>query len=759
MLFWAKVRTVVAAAVLVGGMGTSLAFRASAQEVRPEQTDAGRERARAGEPDKQVPVPDFNREKAEEIYKEFNAFCMRYFGAEKEPLIYEKFGRELKLIKEGSWQHVSENSACIAWETNLPARGYIEYGETDRYGLRTTEEERHFYIHVHHISGLETGKTYHYRLVSLDERGNRLATEDATVTPRKIEGAIYVPGNMAGPPFNLDKDGVYVLTRDIVADGTAFNVLADKIRLDLNGHTVTYNGAPGVKNLPPGGGDPNPKSARLGAPGIRAPFELRKKAEICLYNGAIVQGKGNGGFENAEEDMFCSPIYGAVTEIAGVRLDYYGTQVYGVYCAPKAAPHAHHNVLIDKGIRMVNRHSGSRAIGGALGDIHHNLVKRCRHVALLGAQVRSNEVYVDSWATNAYGIWLGNRSVVVDNRIFGTGYLVGGIFLSEYKRSGDMTPVVSDKKVLGNLVHLAMMKPTTRSDEYGAMSSGAALRLNYGTGNMEVRDNLLLGDAWDGAAMKGAWIATNFPVAGATFEGNTFKVILHGKVADSAARSGGVGGCGCIGIDGLGSEKGEPIIFQGNTFISNVNHVHQDEPKGGYLPEWAEWKGQGYGNSAVFYDNRFVRIENRDDYTTLDYGLSSNKASWGTRYFDSLFEGGAGYDKARFIPRSKMKYPAWPNEGEARREFSVGWTLTVHTAPGAEVSVKDKSGAEVFAGAADAKGHASIRLLEYTGKSVGEAADAQKTRHTPHKVTVEKDGKRAEKDVVVDRKQTLEVVF
>ena len=130
--------------------------------------------------------------KWQRVYDEFNDFCLKNFGAEKEPLIYEKVGRDLKFMDDGAFRHVSETSACIGWETNLPARSHVEYGPTAEYGSKTADEERPFYMHVHYLKGLEPGKTYHYRLVSVDERGNRIAGPDATLTPRKIEGAIYL---------------------------------------------------------------------------------------------------------------------------------------------------------------------------------------------------------------------------------------------------------------------------------------------------------------------------------------------------------------------------------------------------------------------------------------------------------------------------------------------------------------------------------------------------------------------------------------
>ena len=134
---------------------------------------------------------------ANKVYDDFNAFCKKYFGAEKEPLVYEKFGRDLKFTDGGSWRHVSERSACVAFETSLPAKAWVEYGETARYGKRTPEPERHFYIHVHYLEGLEVGKACHYRLVAVDERGRRVTSKDRTFTTRAIPAAVHIPGDLS----------------------------------------------------------------------------------------------------------------------------------------------------------------------------------------------------------------------------------------------------------------------------------------------------------------------------------------------------------------------------------------------------------------------------------------------------------------------------------------------------------------------------------------------------------------------------------
>ena len=65
----------------------------------------------------------------ETIYNAFNEFARTHFGAASEPLVYEIFGTQLTFVESGAWQHISENSASLAWETN-PAYSYVEYGLT-----------------------------------------------------------------------------------------------------------------------------------------------------------------------------------------------------------------------------------------------------------------------------------------------------------------------------------------------------------------------------------------------------------------------------------------------------------------------------------------------------------------------------------------------------------------------------------------------------------------------------------------------------
>ena len=70
-------------------------------------------------------------------YENFNEEILNNYGAEYEPLMYDYFGAELEFIEDDEWSFASENSIALGFETNLPAKSYVEYGSTASYGQKT----------------------------------------------------------------------------------------------------------------------------------------------------------------------------------------------------------------------------------------------------------------------------------------------------------------------------------------------------------------------------------------------------------------------------------------------------------------------------------------------------------------------------------------------------------------------------------------------------------------------------------------------
>ena len=662
--------------------------------------------------------------KWDRVYDRYNKWCIENFGAEKEPLVYEQFGRDLKFIPDGAWRHVSENSACVSWETNLPAKSYVEYGETEAYGKKTTEEERHFYLHTHYLKGLETGKTYHYRVVSVDERGNRIAGLDKTLRTQKTPDAVYIPGDMGKPPYDLNKAGAtYVLTEDIVAGSTAFRIMAKDITLDLNGHTITYNEKFGAAEAVP-----STKNIRrafhgfTGAPGI---LRVGRRVDgTRIFNGFVVQGKaGSGNCSDPLLGLRCK-------EIAGVTLDYYGYQMNGFIWAG-TIDELHHNVVIDKGTELVDRHWAVRAVSGGK-KVHHNLIKRCRQRGISkGDEIVHNEIYQDSYATNSLGM-SGNH--LTGNRVLGGGVHICAIAW------------VNGMQVIDNLVHLmGERSEDKRWTEYGSGqgSSCNGIRLTqYGGGNTTKNplylnnlysNNLIVVSTRKGAGSRGAQFSSHLQTKNLICRDSTFKVTsLDGKSGGS-----------CIVTQGRVAANALPVSYRNLTLIADVGHIKF---------------GDGYsrGSNHRFENCKCVRSGNRADYHTFNFSRG-----WTDRHvlLDCEFGEGTRYDDVIWNSRAGGAF------------YSVAWTLTVKTAPGAKVTIKNSKGEEVFSGKADATGKVSapltqcvIRPKEYQPgieadkqPAVRKRREHQKDMHTPHKVTVEVGGRIASRTVTMTRKQEVEL--
>ncbi|KPL01444.1 MAG: hypothetical protein AMK75_04895, partial [Planctomycetes bacterium SM23_65] len=279
------------------------------------------------------------------VYAVWNDFCRTHFGAEKEPLVYELFGKETQIVPGSQWVHVSETSACIAWETTLPTTSWVEYGRTPACNSRTEPTERPFYIHVHYLKNLETDKVHYVRKVSVDERGKRVVSPLTTIVTRAAPAAVHVPGNLPGPPYVLDKPNTtYVLTKDITAKRTAIEVAAPGITLDLGGHTVTYHDETVPKEV---FNDKWMSYVHKGAVGVKN----FGHSGLTILNGTVREGQGyNVG--NTESTGFI-PIYMrdvSNIRIAGVTVDYWTPQNTGMRLRkPGGDVEVHHCVFLDRG--------------------------------------------------------------------------------------------------------------------------------------------------------------------------------------------------------------------------------------------------------------------------------------------------------------------------------------------------------------------------------------------------------------------------
>jgi len=563
-------------------------------------------------------------------------------------------------------------------------------------------------MEIHYLTNLGDDTTYHYRYVATDERGNTIYSPDKTLTTATPPNVVYVPGAIPGPPYHLTSSNKnYVVTQDIVADGTAIEVEANNVTLDLGGHTITYNNT--IQLDPTGPRGDFWDFMEFACMGIR----VYNQDSVNVVNGFIKQGLGNNGAEVCGIGYSPFYIYSTDGEIAGLSVEYTGRQVSGIATKWSGPNNIHHNVVKDRGGRVWNRQMSIHGIGSARYN-HHNLVKRVRHCGIAGGDnldVYSNEVYVDSCDTNSFAVtfYSADNSECWDNKLFGTGYLAVGV--STVSGSTDI-------EVHDNFVHMEEMEPDTRSSEYGAQSGGYCCRITWGGDNIDYHDNVMVTYGRDGGMVRGTWFYTQSSTSNVFFRDNIVKAILRNMASDIQ---------GAIVVAGDGDDYAPPPhVYENNRIISNFCNVRFGE-------------SYGTGNNTRFYDNTFVKEgPSRTDYRTIQCGYSVPTKNH--ELYDSSFEGGASYEEYTF-----------PGSGAPSSFFKVGWTLTVETEPLAHVTIKDYGANVVFDDLADGSGIVQTRLVEYKQNNTS------KSYYTPHSVKAEKDGVSDTKSVTMSCAKTIQI--
>ncbi len=697
----------------------------------------------------------------EKLYQYFNDFCLTHFGAEVDPVTYGTFGRKLEIKESSKWSHYSESSAAIAWSTNLPARTYIEYGTEKYYGHKTTFSERYFYTHLHYLKNLEPDTLYHYRLVSVDERGNRTESGDQSFQTKKIPKAIHVPGNLGNPPYILDQpDAIYLITEDINAPRTAFSIEADNITIDLGGNTVTH-GNELITDL-------DYQKLSTSGIGIRK-IGGRKQSGLRILNGKLLQGKAENNLEYYAAENMVRPEAGRKkklaknssrgfsnieitdyenVEIAGLTAEYRWHQTWGVRFDRAFGNYdIHHNIIIDKGNQMFNRHGdgGSRSIGframvesqGSIMQIHHNLIKRTRQNGLSGARhVYENEIYVDSWVVNSFAISpFKVGSEIKKNKIFLTGYYGCGIVWAE-----------RDLDASNNYIHMesvnTMKEPPNEGrrliETWGEQDVLIGMRLtNYGKGGQPREDfiyskNVILGRSRGDVIMRGVALYSDRSVKNFLLQNNTIKVFSEDNIVEKAA---------CVVAQGANNDRSEhlPMYYRDSVLESNICNIRFGDI-------------YGRGSNHRFINCKIIKTGDNPKYHTLVF--DGGDSVFNHVLLDCKFIGGATYNDVYW------------NNTQSKSNYRVDWTLKLKTDPGAHLIINDKNGRNVFTGSSGTNGKTEVVLTQSIIRPVEWQAEGDETRvqaklkhHeeklSPYTVVVEKNGDRKSKTVELTEPRTV----
>lgn len=560
------------------------------------------------------------------------------------------------------------------------------------------------------LSGLGT------REMVLDAGAKRIKSP-----PRRNVVTINAPGELN------QADTEYILTTDIIADGTAFIITADRVTLNLNGHTVIYNN----KELKGG-----PKSVY----GISLP--KYGQSGIAIVNGVIKQGEGNGGGNNigwGHNPIFAEGVRNL--ELFGITAEYRGKDIVGFFIHWGKNVHIHHNTIEDKGVHITNRHQGLDAIRlvGADAKIHHNLLKRCRHRAFniaSGTEVYNNEIYLDSQATNSYGVMcyrIRNFSIH-HNKIYGRGEHPVGVGAVSGSSNG---------KIYSNYIEV---QNTQRSSEYGNAGS-ACIRMTWGTDKIEVHHNTLIvhaqNDYAPGVDSWGRAIWAGLPKADQS-------VVFHDNVI-IANNIDGKAKAAAIAI--VCNNKSPNLIFKNNKVISNWSNVLLADSYG---------YASGY---ARFIENTFVRQDNYSSYRTIRSQYPSKPST--AVFINNKFESGASIEDIELEFR-----------GAGKKEIGVGWYLDVVVTDNSgkpvsdvDVLLKDIFGLTVFEGVTGGKGSIRAEVVEYFITNAGPGGTVntlinkyimekgEKIIKTPHTLKLSKNGQSVKRTINMDGNKTLQISF
>jgi hypothetical protein len=555
--------------------------------------------------------------------------------------------------------------------------------------------------------------------VAQGERGLEATSVDRvfTTTSPSPADVIRIPDDLPdGPPYHLTNDGAtYLVTADIEAPATAFNIAGNRVTLDMGGHTITYDTV---------AGSPDPIDVGdYGWYGEQNPCGVRTSNGTAsrVVNGTIAQGAGAG----ASDPAGFNPLFlrrPRNTQVAGVTLEYHGAQITGLIVdSGYGGNHVHHNVVLDRGTEILDRHQGLDGIAGLAGTdsettlVGNNLIKRTRHRGIrLGSYIyaRDNEIYVDSWATNSYGLmyYSGNadRPVhdvrIARNRVFGTGYHPIGIGSGYHAH---------DIEAYDNYIQMQGQSPSAYrwppgpGDPPGQVNPVNGIRYHKGP-QRDVRyaGNTVVvkarGVPEEPALMRGLWITPSEGTERVRFAGNVIKQIAQNEHADGHA------------VAALGTDPDDEnliVSYNDNTIIANTCNVRF---------------GDSYGHGGRHLLERTTLVREGDDprYATIKLGWEGwNYDTYGHELVDSEFQGGASYEAVSF-------------EGAeaARQDFTVMWSLHLLADPGAAVVISDLLGFQaVHQRRVD--GTLEIALHEY-GRNRG-----GKLMLTPHTVQVTNPGR------------------
>lgn len=644
------------------------------------------------------------------LYKLFNKFAQLYFPGEFKERLKALFSELLMIQVDSTWQHVSRYSSVIGFQTNLPSNSYIRYGQGKSFDRKTAVQEREFFTHLHYLKGLSANTHYSYQIIINKQDGQTTKSVIKTFKTGLTGNVIELP-TYHGVPLVLKEDNTtYLLTENILSYGNAIEIDADNITLDLGGNTITVDRGVGESKF---------------VSAIIKNNTNKKKGHLKILNGSIAQANSLRSIDKAN----LSPVYINNQQdmiIAGLSIDFHTAQTYGIFLRyPKGGLEIHHNNFTDKGYKVTNRHgaSGARTVYLQYAPkkenqfkIFNNLVKRSRQNGFSKAQhIYGNEIYIDSWSTNAFAIQPNSQKniasgTIENNKIFLTGY--HAIALSWAHK---------DLFAKNNLVIMQGINSERNRwfEKFGDQNSLNGIRLtNYGKGgqhrdHLHYTNNTIMGTARNGSMMRGSELFSDLNVNNISVENTFFDI----RTADNSKSE-----VTAIVAHGTRKSNVPAIQYLNNTLSSNTCNIRF---------------GDSYGRG---FNHHFIN--------------STIEKTTGNKYYHTIIFDG-GYDTSghifrdiNFIGGAKADDVYWKQTG-IQSAYKVQWSLQVKAPINSTVKIYDVKDKLVYEQQNTTMENIIIPLTEMTIRPiewknnqskgrVRKPLEHQKIMHTPHRVIVTK---------------------
>ena len=506
----------------------------------------------------------------------------------------------------------------------------------------------------------------------------------------------------------LNRPGLYLLEQDVSSPNTCISIQADKVTLNLNGHTITYGtsrgsiptyGILGVACWDPEFGAGNPCGGTFN--------------DLTVYGGSITQGSGAAAFSDGirlgqgpgngltVHDMTFSihadssiPIY---STFLGTRATVYNTTIQNeVTVIQNRHQEQGQSVKFADSARIPGPAAiyGNHISGGAQGGIFSQVTGTTIHDNFVSQRgTYANDFSIYAWSSNGEVF---NNTIAP---ILGRGIQIAGG--SKGERVHDNKIVVIEQK---------------DNQEYGGCQAGGTYGIQFDDEPQQATafENTVVAkaDQCDAQALR---VTDSRLGSGNLSHDNHYTPERIGKSTAFAT------GFGSGGATGFTSERD---VFVGDTSSAGF-----------------DWDG---AQNLIFRDCTFGKGRNpAPDFVTFSFRNGGQVPVKNIHFVDSIFQNGAAKNNTNMKPT--MVNGDWPGPAE----YFIDWTLRLtvtdqrgNVVQDAAVEIMDAFGKVAFRGTTNREGKISAELTEF--RIYNSSSAVRKEDHTPHSLHIRKAGCHAE---------------